>query len=349
MAAAPPGASRYWSVVQGCVLLAAVALVGALLVAPAVGLVVLWNVLIPAAPALVVVAPGLWRNVCPMATVSLLPRRLGHWRRRVPSPRAIGILYLLSVAALSLAVMLRHAVFDTGGPSSAGLLVAASTVAFAMGLVYEGRSGWCTSLCPIHSVEKLYARAPAFTLPNARCASCRRCTTPCPDSTPGMTSVRSRSPLGRRVGTVMTGGFAGFVWGWFHVPDYSGAITAVQLVTCLAWPLAGAAASSVAYLAARAWLAPSESALQRLDNAFAAAAVSAYYWYRLPALIGFNAFHDAGLLYDLSGGLPSWTPFALRALTTPFFFWFLVVRNSPGRTWMVRPATIPLATAATGR
>ena len=49
---------------------------------PALGLTLFWNVLIPVAPALLVVAAGVWRNICPLATVSHLPQNLGWSRRR---------------------------------------------------------------------------------------------------------------------------------------------------------------------------------------------------------------------------------------------------------------------------
>ncbi len=341
-------ASGYWSVLQAAALLAAVALVALLFLRPTLGLTMLWNVLIPVAPVLIVIAPGLWRNVCPMATVSLPPRELGRWRRRIITARGAGFLYLTSAGMLCVIVMLRHACFDTEGPYSAAILLGASAIAFAMGLRYEGRSGWCTSLCPIHSVEKLYGRAPAVTITNARCATCRRCTVPCPDSTPDMEATRSRSRLGQGVGTVMTGGFAGFIWGWFQVADVSGRLTLAELGRCFAWPLAGAAVSLSAYFILRRGIARSERARRTLDDVFATAAVSTYYWFRLPVLLGFGEFHDTAL-YDLSGALPVWTPLALHALSIAFFGWFLLIRPAQSRPWMFRPPTATLESLATSR
>ena len=54
---------------------------------------------------------------------------------------------------------------------------------------------------------------------------------------------------------------------------------------------------------------------------FAAAAISTYYWYRLPG--------PASLL-------PDWFPLVSHLVTTPFFFWFLVLRN-PKVSWLKRP------------
>ena len=50
----------YWRAAQNTLLLAGALLVGLLVYFPGAGLAILWNILIPVAPALIVVAPGLW-------------------------------------------------------------------------------------------------------------------------------------------------------------------------------------------------------------------------------------------------------------------------------------------------
>ncbi len=66
------------------------------------------------------------------------------------------------------------------------------------------------------------------------------------------------------------------------------------------------------------------------------AAVGAYYWYRLPALFGFGLFSGDGMLVDLSGVLPAWTPVLMRLATTGLLLaWFL--RRAPRRSWLMRP------------
>ena len=39
-----------------------------------------WGALVPVVPAVWLLAPGLWRNTCPLATVSQLPRVFGFSR-----------------------------------------------------------------------------------------------------------------------------------------------------------------------------------------------------------------------------------------------------------------------------
>ena len=65
-----PFARALWYAAQYLLLLGGLALVWLLMARPAVGIAIMWNILIPAAPALVTILPGLWRNICPMATFS---------------------------------------------------------------------------------------------------------------------------------------------------------------------------------------------------------------------------------------------------------------------------------------
>ena len=52
----------------------ALGLVVVLFVRPEVGLFFFWRVMIPMVPLLFFVAPGLWRNICPMAALNQTPR-----------------------------------------------------------------------------------------------------------------------------------------------------------------------------------------------------------------------------------------------------------------------------------
>lgn len=337
----PPdsGASPLWRIVQDVLLLAGVLLVWLLLFRPATGIIIMWNVIIPILPAFFVLATGLWRNICPMATFSLLPRRLGLSRRQVMSPRLAGLLGLSSVAALFLILPFRHLLLNTNGPMTALMLVLASGIACAMGFAFQWRSGWCTSLCPIHPVEKLYGFSPLTTVKNMRCGSCGKCTLPCPDSTRFMTLLHTGpSRLEKWVGHVMTGSFVGFVFGWYQLPDFHGHVGAAEIIACYIWPYGGAAASLAVYAAARKWLCRSKQSQTTLVRVFAAAAVSTYYWHRLPELAGFGPHPVSGVLYDLTGVLPIWVPLTIQMLTTLFFAWFLVVRRRSNTSWMIRPA-----------
>jgi len=337
-----------WRTVQAVLAIAGVALLPTLIWIPDLGLDLFWNVLIPVAPAVFVVIPGVWRNICPMATSGLLPRHLGFSRRKIMPQALRSTFVIISLVALLLIVPLRHAVLNTDGPATALMLAIAATTAFLLGTQYEWRSAWCSSLCPIHPVEKLYGTVPAITVPNAHCAQCEKCVSPCPDSTHKMTPmITGANKVERTVGQLLVGGFFGYVYGWYQVPDYFGAMTAMEWITAFAWPLGGFVVSYLIFHTLTNILPRRNHML--LIRLFAMAAVAAYYWYRLPMLFGFAELPNNSVLIDLTGTLPTWFPEASQAITTLFFAWFMLVRTRK-TSWGVRPAysEAALAKTATG-
>jgi hypothetical protein len=304
-------------------LVVGVVLIGLLLFWPAVGMPLMWSLLIPVAPALVAIAPGLWRNICPMATFHMLPQKLGISRNRKMPEWGAAALSLISMTLLFVVVPVRHLGLNLDGTLTAMMLLLAAAVAWVMGSLFEMRSGWCTSLCPIHPVERLYGTKPAFAFKNARCDLCEACSNPCPDSTPEMTpTVSSPTKLQGFIGTFLVGSFPGFVWGWYQVQDYSADQIDMQAITtAFGWPLGACLATYAVFKMAEYVLRHKGDALAVLQRVFAAAAISTYYWYRLPG--------PASLL-------PDWFPLVSHIVTTLFFFYFMVFR-SPKVSWLTRP------------
>ena len=74
--------SKLWFVLQATVWTICLVMVVLLFVKPEIGLHAFWDVLIPVAPALVALLPGVWRNICPTAAMSQLPRHLGISKKR---------------------------------------------------------------------------------------------------------------------------------------------------------------------------------------------------------------------------------------------------------------------------
>lgn len=322
-----------WRTVQTLVWFIGVLILFYLVFYPTIGIHLFWNILIPIAPALLVVAVGVWRNVCPMASTALFPRHMGFSKRKKLTIAQAGKLNLIAVVALFVIVPLRHAIFDTNGLATAILIISLGLIAVILGLLYEWKSAWCSGLCPVHPVEKLYGLNNQLSLPNAHCNKCYRCVTPCPDSTPGIGPLSSKKTNYHKIaGFLMIGAFPGFVWGWFLVPDYHGITGIDQLLTIYMLPMIGLFATSVLFLILKRFI--QEKILTAI---FSAAAVSFYYWFRLPSLFGFGIFPGDGMLIDLTGIVPEWSMTITVLATTLFFFWWIIFRKNNKRSWAIRP------------
>ncbi len=318
-----PKARRVWVGLQGAMFVTGVVLVGLLLFRPSIGLALMWGLLIPIAPALVTIAPGLWRNICPMATMHMLPQKLGISQSKKMPEWGAAALSTISVVLLFAIVPMRRLGLNADGTLTAIMLLSAAFVAFTMGSLFEMRSGWCTSLCPIHPVERLYGTNPAVSFKNARCNLCESCSNPCPDSTPEMTpTLTGPTRIQQWLGNFLVGSFPGFVWGWYQTPDYAPQdVGAAEIVAAYAWPLGAALVTYLLFRIGQFVLHDRQDARATMHRMFAAAAISTYYWYRLPG--------PASML-------PDWFPLVSHLVTTPFFFWFLVLR-APKVSWLTRP------------
>ncbi len=325
-----------WRIIQATVWTLGVAILLALVFRPQLGIHAFWNVLIPVAPLVFVFVPGLWRSVCPLGTSGLLPRHLGMSRRRLLSPKWQVRMGMIGVASLFLIVPLRHVLLDTNGPATAITILLLAAVAITIGTQVEWRSGWCSGMCPVHQVEKLYGQRPIATFQNAHCTVCRHCVGPCPDSTSNLSPItNTQTRTGEKLGLVMAGSFAGFVWGWFQVPDYSGVEGWSHLTSIYAWPLGAAAVSLGIFMGLNRALRGAHTGL--LIRIFATAAVSLYYWYRLPALFGFGPFPGDGMLVDLREVLPTSFPIWCQISSSALFAWWLIGRRAAKRSWSIRP------------
>lgn len=331
--------ANIWKIAQITLWLIGALIVALLLFKEEIGIMLFWNFLIPVAPAILVVFPGVWRNICPMSSTALLPKKLKLTKVRKISLKSQGRLYLLGVIALLAIVPLRHLQLNINGSATAIMLLTAAFIAIAMGMFVEWRSGWCASACPIHSVERLYGSTPLFTTDNAHCSSCEQCVSVCPDATKQMTSALTRNIATERVaGLLMTGGFFGFIWGWYQVPDYRDSIELSTIISAYAWPLGCGLISLIVYLLIKKQLTTKQT--QFLNQLFATASVACYYWYRIPSLFGVGIYPTDGVLIDLSASLPFWFPLASQLVSTSFFIWFMMFRpyKKVKQSWSIRPA-----------
>ena len=333
---ARPRSLIIWRLLQVLVWIVGLAIFLALIFYPAIGLLVFWNILIPVAPALLVVATGVWRNICPLSTTNLLPRHLGLSQKRKLSVTTQSKLQLVAIFLLYAIVPLRHLLFNNNALATAILLFALSAIGFAMSFIFDWKSAWCSTLCPVHAVEKLYGGNTLISVPNAHCIECVNCSVPCPDSTPNFHPALVTKNKYQALGSILIiGGLPGFIWGWFHVPDLRAQIQLIDIFDVYQLPIAGFAVSILAYLILQKYFQGKKERL--LVSFFAATGVSFYYWYRIPALLGFGKFAQDAVLVNLRQTLPGWSILVMTITTTIFFFSWFLLRKPNQRSWLIRP------------
>ena len=277
--AAAPGRSL-WRGAQTVGLILTLALIGALWVVPKVTLHLLWDMVIPLLPAVFLVNPMLWRNVCPLATVNDLTwvRRdrgaLGHLR----PAWSIGIVLLLVL------VPARRFLFNENGPALAITVTLVAALALVAGLRFARRSGFCNSICPVLSVEKLYGQSPLLDVRTARCADCTLCTpVGCIDLASTKTIAQTIGPLRRDTGWLRTSfgafvaAFPGFIIAYFTTENGGLSTAAAVYSRVLLWCAASYSMVAVLTIVFRARAAIVMPLL-------GAVAVGLYYWYAAPTI-----------------------------------------------------------------
>jgi nitrite reductase (NADH) large subunit len=290
-----------WHALRAVSIGVAFAVAALLLASPEHGLVLLWKVLVPTLPLVLLVAPGLWRNICPMAALNQLPRLAGLTRGLAHTPRIREYSFVVGIALFFVLVSSRKWLFDTNGVASAALVLFGLGGAFLGGLIFKGKSGWCSSICPLLPVQRLYGQAPFAVLPNAHCKPCVGCTKNCYDFNPSIAYLADqydddRHYVGYR--RLFAGALPGFVYAFYTAP-------------------VGGALSDI-YAHFGLWCALSLALFQLLDVflklqrnrltvVFGAAAIGLYYWFVAPAMV-------AGVEQLAGLSVPSSAPWALRAV-----------------------------------
>ncbi len=325
-----------WRSIQVSLFIIGVILIYTLVFMPNIGIHLFWNILIPITPAIIVIISGVWRNICPMASFGLLPRHLGISKREIISEKTRSHYILIGFIALLLILPLRHLSLNMSGEMTALMLISAAIISFLVGLKYEWKSVWCSGLCPISHVERLYGTNTAITVDNAHCTACEKCSVPCSDSTKAMTPlVTNNNNIENIVGLSMAGGFFGYILGWFNVPDYIMPVGFLDILYAFMLPFGGFFISLGLFLILYKKAVKQNKKI--LISLFATLAVSAYYWYRIPMLFGCGMFPNDGMLIDLTEILPQWFPMTSNIITTGFFFWFIMLRKSSKKSWLNRP------------
>ena len=248
---------------------------GLLVVRPEQGLFLLWQLVIPIVPAVFLVAPGLWRNVCPLAALNQLPRVAGFTKGLTHTPAIREYSFVIGIAAFFALVSARKFLFNADGATTAALILAALGLAFLGGVVFKGKSGWCSSVCPLLPVQRLYGQTPFVTVPNSHCRPCVGCTKNCYDFNPKVAYLADQYDDDRRyVGyrRFFAAVFPGFVAAFYLVPDPP-AVTVPRMYFEFA---AYMAVSLAAFTTLETF---AKVRVNTLTALFAAVAFNVYYWF----------------------------------------------------------------------
>jgi len=174
--------------------------------------------LIPAVPMVLVAAPGLWRQVCPMAFANQIPRMFS-FSRALDLPdflkaRAFGV----AIALFTGFIWLRAPLFNHSGLVLGFILLGAIAAAFTGGLVFKGRSGWCGTFCPLGPIQRSYGQAPLVVVRNGFCQTCVGCQKNCYDFNPRATAfsdVFDEDPRYAAQRQLFVGLLPGLILGYF--------------------------------------------------------------------------------------------------------------------------------------
>jgi len=177
---------KVWHLFRALSITFAVFIVLILFLYPDKGLFIIWKLLFPLLPIVFLFIPGLWRNICPLAALNQLPRLFGFSRGLNPSNRIKEYGYVIGISMFFILASSRKVVFNESGIASAFLIFSALTFAFIGGIIYKGKSGWCSTICPLLPVQRLYAQTPFVTVPNSHCKPCQGCAKNCYDFNPSV-------------------------------------------------------------------------------------------------------------------------------------------------------------------
>lgn len=251
-----------------------------LIIRPALGLFLFWGVLIPFVPLLFFLAPGLWRNICPMAALNQTPR-LFEFNRELTVPswfREYG--YVIAISLFLVIVSSRKVIFNSNGIALAILVLLLLAGAFVMGNFFKGKSGWCSSICPLLPVQRIYGQTPFVTIPNSHCQPCVGCTKNCYDFNPKvayLADMNDTDPYFSGYRRFFVGLFPGFILGYYTVPNPP-EISSLQMAAQLAmFALISLGIFTLVSSFAKA-------SAQKIAVIFGAMALNLYYWFNAPVI-----------------------------------------------------------------
>jgi NADPH-dependent 2,4-dienoyl-CoA reductase/sulfur reductase-like enzyme/ferredoxin len=208
----------FWHGVRLVSVLAYLLLCVGMFVWPTQALFAFFKVVVPLLPILFFVAPGLWRNICPLAAANQAARVFGFSRAATTPGWLQRHGYLIAIGLFLGIAGARLALFNASG-SATGILLAVTIVnAFIMGIAFKGKSGWCSSICPLLPLQRVYGQTPFLLVANTHCNPCVSCTRNCYDFKPQpayQADLADPDPAWSRPRRLFASALPGFVLGFY--------------------------------------------------------------------------------------------------------------------------------------
>lgn len=210
-----------WPVLRALCLAAAACVIALCFMNPGLGSRIFWGGLMAYLPLLLLIAPGVWRNACPMATMNGLAGRLGWAGTRRLSAAAQRRTPYIAVGLFFALTPLRAAGLDQDGHLLAVFLLLLLATAAVGGVAIAGKGGWCSQICPMLPVERLYGLSPLVVVQDTHCRPCVGCARNCYDLQPtasGLADLRNKSNPGSRARLLFAAAMPWFCLAFFTQP-----------------------------------------------------------------------------------------------------------------------------------
>ena len=139
---------------------------------------------------------------------------------------------MIAAGLFILFVSLRKVGLDDSGPASALLLLGALTGGFVGGMLLKGKSGWCSSICPLLPIQRLYGQTPYKLVANSHCTPCVGCTKSCYDFNPKvafLADLNDPDPYWGGYRKLFAAAFPGLVLAFFNLPEARGGEEILEL------------------------------------------------------------------------------------------------------------------------
>ena len=275
--------STVWRAVRVISVLCYLGLCLAMFAAPTTGLFLFFGFVVPLLPILFFVAPGVWRNICPLAAANQTPRVLRFSRSLTPPEWLRKRGYLIAMVLFFGIAGARLVLFNNNAQATGVLLVAVILSAFAGGVLFKGKSGWCSSICPLLPLQRVYGQTPFVVVPNSHCQPCVACTKNCYDFKPQsayQADLHDADPHWTAPRKLFVSALPGFVLGFFILVTAPAGTSGPALYGELGLFMACSIASFFA-VEALSTLSPA-----LLTALFGAAALNIFYWFAGPILAG---------------------------------------------------------------